>query len=156
MERLAGTAAARSGSSLMFAQDWKHSALARATRAKSRWRTVYSVTSAIVAALALFALGRTWEAAKQRTFHLRPGSAIERSWAFQGGAVDTLVVYIFSGSDPAYAGNLRFFLRWGVTENDGAQYIVVLQQSQEAEVAPTALMSAPLLVALEVHLSRRA
>jgi hypothetical protein len=40
----------------------------------------------------------------------------------------TLVVYVFSGSDPEYADNLRYFLRTAPHANDGCDYIIVLQQ----------------------------
>ncbi|KAL4459147.1 hypothetical protein ABPG75_014012 [Micractinium tetrahymenae] len=42
----------------------------------------------------------------------------------------TLVVYVFSGSDPEYADNLRFFISEAVKENDGCDYVIVLQQGK--------------------------
>ncbi len=40
---------------------------------------------------------------------------------------DTLVVYVFSPTDPEYENNLRYFLREGVHDNDGCDYVFVLQ-----------------------------
>ncbi|KAL4425923.1 hypothetical protein ABPG75_009939 [Micractinium tetrahymenae] len=40
----------------------------------------------------------------------------------------TLVVYVFSGTDPEYADNLRFFIDEAVKADDGCEYIIVLQQ----------------------------
>lgn len=40
---------------------------------------------------------------------------------------DTLVVYVYSPTDPEYANNLRYFLRQGVHDNDGCDYVFVLQ-----------------------------
>ena len=42
--------------------------------------------------------------------------------------VDTLIVYIYSKSDPEYEANLRFFVRNGVGAHDGCDYIIVVQQ----------------------------
>lgn len=39
----------------------------------------------------------------------------------------TLVIYVYSGTDPEYEENLRFFLREGVKEGDGVTYIIALQ-----------------------------
>ena len=140
-------AAGMDGSHSMSASDWKHAALRRASRGKPRWGPAGATVAAITVALIFIAIGRTWEASRQRADRLYHRSAVERSWAFQGGAVDTLVVYIFSDTDPTYAGNLKFFLRWGVRENDGAKYIIVLQQSQEAEVALPASVTSCLVCA---------
>lgn len=43
-------------------------------------------------------------------------------------ATDTLVVYIFSNTDPEYIENLRFFAEFGMAEGDGCEYIVVIQE----------------------------
>ena len=39
----------------------------------------------------------------------------------------TLVVYVFSATDPEYINNLNFFIHWGIHDGDGADYVVVLQ-----------------------------
>jgi hypothetical protein len=56
----------------------------------------------------------------------------EESWH------DTLVVYIFSNTDPESFNNLKYFLRWGLRENDGAYYIIVVQESGKTPVRPSA------------------
>jgi len=49
---------------------------------------------------------------------------------------ETLVVYIFSNTDPEYLNNLNFFLKWGVREGDGAYYIIVVQEGGKSPVRP--------------------
>jgi hypothetical protein len=46
------------------------------------------------------------------------------------------VVYIFSNTDPEYFNNLKFFLKWGVREGDGAYYIIVVQEGGKSPVSP--------------------
>lgn len=75
-----------------------------------------------------FGLGRLWEATTHKPPPSQPQTSVERSWAFQGGQTDTLVVYIFSNTDAEYLRNLKFFLKWGVREGDGADYVIILQQ----------------------------
>ena len=48
---------------------------------------------------------------------------------------ETLVVYIFSNTDPEYFNNLKFFLKWGVREGDGAYYIIVVQEGGKSPVS---------------------
>lgn len=43
-------------------------------------------------------------------------------------ATDTLVVYIFSNTDPEYIENLRFFAQFGMQQGDGCDYVVVVQE----------------------------
>ncbi len=54
------------------------------------------------------------------------------------GAVvtDTLVIYIFSNTDPEYIENLRFFAQFGMKEGDGCEYVVVVQEDEKASAAP--------------------
>ena len=52
------------------------------------------------------------------------------------GWPETLVVYIFSNTDPEYFNNLKFFLKWGVREGDGAYYIIVVQEGGKSPVRP--------------------
>ncbi len=47
---------------------------------------------------------------------------------------DTLVVYIFSNTDPEHFDNLKHFLRWGLREGDGAYYIIVVQDGGKSPV----------------------
>jgi hypothetical protein len=41
---------------------------------------------------------------------------------------DTLVVYVFSSTDPSYEDNFRFFLNHGIQDGDGCDYVFVIQQ----------------------------
>lgn len=43
---------------------------------------------------------------------------------------DTLVIYIFSNTDPEYIENLRFFAQFGMKEGDGCDYIIVVQEDE--------------------------
>mmetsp|Transcript_669 Transcript_669/g.1942 ORF Transcript_669/g.1942 Transcript_669/m.1942 type:complete len:501 (-) Transcript_669:495-1997(-) len=47
--------------------------------------------------------------------------------AHLGGGPDTLVVYIYSNSDPEYEHNLEFFVRHGMREGDSCEYIIAVQ-----------------------------
>ena len=51
--------------------------------------------------------------------------------------VDTLVVYIFSNTDPEYANNMRFFLKNGVADGDGCEYVIVIQTGEGSKVTLT-------------------
>ena len=95
-------------------------------------RSSYAAAGALLGTVFLlvvsFVLGSFWGGSRKPVSHSEPQNNVERGWAFQGGQTDTLVVYIFSNTDPMYLVNLKFFLRWGVREGDGADYVVVLQQ----------------------------
>ncbi len=41
---------------------------------------------------------------------------------------DTLVIYVYSKSDTEYQRNLEFFVRNGIWEGDGCDYIIIVQQ----------------------------
>lgn len=41
---------------------------------------------------------------------------------------DTLVIYVYSDTDPEYRGNLEFFVRHGMWERDGCDYLIIIQQ----------------------------
>lgn len=56
---------------------------------------------------------------------------------------DTLVVYIFSNTDPDYFDNLKHFLRWGLREGDGAYYIIVVQDGGKSPVMLSGSCSLP-------------
>lgn len=49
-------------------------------------------------------------------------------------APDTLVVYIFSYTNPEYKENLLHFVRHGIREDDGCQYVIVIQTEEGAAV----------------------
>ncbi len=69
-----------------------------------------------------------------------------RWWGWQPkeepGWPETLVVYIFSNTDPEYFNNLKFFLKWGVREGDGAYYIIVVQEGGKSPVRHLLLLAA--------------
>ena len=44
-------------------------------------------------------------------------------------AADTLVMYTYSNSDPEYERNLRFFVKYGMSEGDGCDYVVIVQEA---------------------------
>jgi hypothetical protein len=47
----------------------------------------------------------------------------------------TLVLYIFSNTDPQYLNNLKFFLREGVHANDRCEYVFVVNQNAKDVVS---------------------
>lgn len=47
---------------------------------------------------------------------------------------DTLIIYIFSYTNPEYKENLLHFVRHGIREDDGCQYIIVIQTEEGAAV----------------------
>ena len=51
------------------------------------------------------------------------------------GRPDTLVVHIFADTDPEYLENFRFFVRHGMTPDDTAEYIVVVQTDHASVVS---------------------
>ncbi|KAK9841148.1 hypothetical protein WJX74_000759 [Apatococcus lobatus] len=56
--------------------------------------------------------------------------------------VDTLVIYIFSPTDPEYERNMRFFIEHGMSANDPCHYAIIVQQTgrdlqQELPVLPS-------------------
>lgn len=56
--------------------------------------------------------------------------------------VDTLVIYVFSPTDPEYERNMRFFIEHGMSANDPCHYAIIVQQTgrdlqQELPVLPS-------------------
>lgn len=45
-----------------------------------------------------------------------------------GLEADTLVIYVFSNTDPEYINNLRFFTQFGIQQGDGCDYVIVVQE----------------------------
>jgi hypothetical protein len=41
---------------------------------------------------------------------------------------DTLVIYVYSKTDPEYERNLHFFVNHGMWEGDGCEYLIIVQQ----------------------------
>jgi hypothetical protein len=44
----------------------------------------------------------------------------------------TLVVYVFSDTDPQYRGNLEVFIQQGILKDDSADYYIVVQMKDAA------------------------
>eukprot|EP01025_Chloroclados_australasicus_P067784 TRINITY_DN939_c1_g1_i1.p2 TRINITY_DN939_c1_g1~~TRINITY_DN939_c1_g1_i1.p2 ORF type:complete len:416 (-),score=23.99 TRINITY_DN939_c1_g1_i1:2601-3848(-) len=42
-----------------------------------------------------------------------------------------LVMYVFSNTDPVYEQNLQFFIREGMQEDDGCDYVIVIQRGED-------------------------
>ena len=51
----------------------------------------------------------------------------------------TLVLYIFSNSDPEYINNLRFYVGNAIQEDDGCQHVIVINSSPDDPVRPLLL-----------------
>ena len=51
----------------------------------------------------------------------------ERSVNSENGP-STLVIYVFSKTDPEYERNLQFFVQHGMWEGDGCEYVIIVQQ----------------------------
>ena len=103
----------------------------------NRPSAIFTVGGALATAFAVFvvfSLGRFWQASSGASGGSGAKTAKERAWAFRGGSVDTLVTYIFSATDLEYINNLNFFLRYGIREGDGADYVIILQQDDSGEV----------------------
>ena len=43
-------------------------------------------------------------------------------------SADTLVLYAYANSDPEYERNLHFFVEHGMSEDDGVDYVIFVQQ----------------------------
>lgn len=93
----------------------------------------------VVSFLTIFTLGR-WSAhysskiekySSKQSAQTEPFELLTKTDAKAG---KTLVTYIFSDTDAEYVNNLKFFVRWGVRENDGADYIFVLQLAERHRV----------------------
>ena len=50
------------------------------------------------------------------------------------GEAGTLVLYVFSPTDPEYINNLRFFAEFGMAEGDGCDYVVIVQHDDAIPV----------------------
>ena len=114
------------------------------------------VLALLLAGLALTAVTRRYRSKPQEPSREGPGNKGSWTPTWLWGAEpkqeqwpETLVVYIFSNTDPEYFNNLKFFLKWGVREGDGAYYIIVVQEGGKSPVSPhLALTPVNLVVAL--------
>ena len=46
----------------------------------------------------------------------------------------TLIVHIFADTDPEYLENLKFFVQWGISPEDQADFVVVVQSTEASIV----------------------
>ncbi len=46
-------------------------------------------------------------------------------------AADTLVIYTYSDTDPEYERNLHFFAKHGMSEGDGCDYVIIVQEAHD-------------------------
>jgi hypothetical protein len=90
------------------------------------WLDSSSIRSVFLALFSLF-ISYTW---------LKFGIERSQSWQSRGLASlknhslsPTLVIYVYSGSDPEYLTNLEFFIQEAIKPNDGCEYVIVLQQN---------------------------
>ena len=51
-------------------------------------------------------------------------------------APETLVLYIFSNTDPEYIDNLRFYVRTAIKEDDGCHHVIVINSGPKSPVRP--------------------
>lgn len=47
-----------------------------------------------------------------------------------GSWAPTLLIYVFSNTDPEYLNNLRFFVQFGMSPDDGVTYLIVVQEQE--------------------------
>lgn len=112
------------------------------TQYKQRRRSSPVRSLAIVGSLLLcvwaFTTGRLiWSAAPQQGPLWRRGAAtaatsvaVDKRRMPDGSWAPTLLVYVFSNTDPEYINNLRFFVQFGMAPDDGVTYIIVVQEAE--------------------------
>ena len=94
----------------------------RGRRLRRRWRATDAVGMVLLALVALCALAAVWSRSGVSASQLRASDAAD---GLRGSGrmqlrrskrlnLSTLVVYVYSGSDQEYEGNLMYFLREGV------------------------------------------
>lgn len=54
----------------------------------------------------------------------------------------TLIVHIFADTDPEYLENLKFFVEWGISVQDQADYVIVVQSTDASTVGLPSFFSA--------------
>ena len=60
-------------------------------------------------------------------------------------APQTLVLYIFSNTDPEYIDNLRFYVRTGIQEGDGCHHVIVVNSGPGSPVCYRLRCPSPLI-----------
>jgi hypothetical protein len=91
------------------------------------WLDSSSLWSVLISFIALL-ISYTW---------LKFGIERSQSWQSRGLAFQTaptLVIYVYSNTDPEYLKNLEFFIKEAIKPNDGCEYVIVLQQNSPEDV----------------------
>ena len=95
-------------------------------RIRRRWRPIDAVGVALLAVVAICALVALWTRSNMSAAGLRTGDGgglrgKGRMQLRRNARLDlrTLVIYVYSGSDPEYESNLMYFLREGVKVSSG-------------------------------------
>lgn len=85
----------------------------------------------LVAVYTIFSTTIMWDT------HLSLSKELAFTQTHAPGAIpkDTLVMYIFSPTDPEYERNMRYFVRHGISENDPCHYVIVVQRLRDVNLA---------------------
>jgi hypothetical protein len=70
---------------------------------------------------------------------MEPATPRHKRQLADGSWAPTLLVYVFSNTDPEYISNLRFFVKFGMAADDGVTYIVVVQETPGEAVSQCGL-----------------
>lgn len=88
-----------------------------------------------------------WSATPQRGASFRRGGAaaaaapslpVDKRRLPDGTWAPTLLVYVFSNTDPEYLNNLNFFVKFGMAADDGVTYVIVVQEQEGQPVGAAA------------------
>ena len=47
----------------------------------------------------------------------------------------TLVLHMFADTDPQYIENLKFFVHYGISEEDAAEFVIIVQSNDTSIVS---------------------
>ncbi len=116
-------------------------------RIHRRWRPIDAVGLALLAVVAICALVALWTRSNMSAAELRTGDAQGlrgkgRMQLRRNARLDlrTLVIYVYSGSDPEYEPNLMYFLREGVKVSSGGQVPTFQPLRQHLQVSISAIV----------------
>lgn len=119
-------------------------------RIRRRWRPINAVGLALLAVVAICALVALWTRSNMSAAELRTGDGEGlrgkgRMQLRRNARLDlrTLVIYVYSGSDPEYESNLMYFLREGVKVSSGGQVPTFqpLRQHLQVSISSNCIMS---------------
>lgn len=113
------------------------SSMSKKRRPRGKWLSKNAMGMLCLAMISVIVFGMLWRSpsvgsAEMRRDLVRPDSAFtsRRMMPRRRQSSNTLVIYVYSGSDPEYEANLIFFLREGVQDNDGVTYIIAIQNGE--------------------------